>query len=107
MKRSTVPVASVPCDRCPNLLLESEAALSRRALKAALCWRCRLQARRFPTVHQAPAGCVVEIRPSGYGLFECSLVAPNGQTFTAGAWTDHGAIARARAAAVAAGAIAL
>lgn len=107
MKRTTVPTATVPCDCCPNRLLESEAVVSRRALSGAvLCWKCRRDRRSFATVHQVPAGCSVLIAPSGYGRWDAILTAPDGRQFTAGAMTDHLALSRARAAAVAAGALA-
>lgn len=96
----------VSCSQCPREVMDSEARVSQRACGAVLCWRCRRQ--KYPTfasVHQAPAGCRAEIRPSGYGRFECSLVAPCGRTFVAGGMTDELALSRARAAAVQAGAL--
>lgn len=100
MKRTTIPVPSVCCDRCPGMLLESEATLSRRALAgAALCWRCRLHTRRFRSIHQAPAGCSLMMNGTGYGLWLATLTTPDGREFIGQAFTDHQAISCARAAA--------
>jgi len=105
MRRSrNVPAAVVPCDCCPNRLLESEAVLSRRALGRVLCWHCRLRTRRA-TVHQVPAGCAAEVSGTGYGLWNAVLRTADGREFTGSAWTDHQALSSARAAATAAGAL--
>jgi len=106
MRRTAVPPAVVPCDCCPNRLMESEAAGSRRALSGAvLCWRCRRrQYPAFTPVHQLPAGCAALVRPTGYGQYVCDLATPAG-TFQGGGWTDELALSRARAAATLAGAL--
>lgn len=105
-RRTHVPAAVVACDCCPNRLMESEATISRRALSGAvLCSVCRMRARSFATVHQVPAGCSVVVRGTGYGLWSAVLTAPDGREFTSAALTDHRAVACARAAAVAAGAL--
>jgi hypothetical protein len=103
MKRSTVPVASVLCDRCDNCLMESEARVSRRALNAVLCWRCRARLGNLPSVHQAPAGCALWMAGTAFGLWRATLRTADGREFTGQAWTDHQALASARTAAVAAG----
>lgn len=99
---------STRCNYCPRQVRAAEARLSIRACDGrVLCDLCRRrQYPIFPAVHQAPKGCAAEIRPSGYGRFECSLTAPDGRTFTSAAMTDHQALARAAAAARAAGALA-
>ena len=105
-RRTTVPPADVPCEHCPNHLLGSEAAVSRRAYAGrVLCWHCRLRQGTRPTVHQVPAGCSVSICGTGFGLWNATLTAPDGREFVGRAWTDHQALSSARAAATAAGAL--
>jgi len=104
MSRTAVPVASVPCDGCPNLLLESEARVSRRAYAGeVLCWRCRIHHGTRATVHQVPPGCSVVMVGTGYGIWIATLTAPDGREFEGSAWTDHQALSSARAKARAAG----
>lgn len=97
---------STRCNCCPRQVMASEARLSIRACEGrVLCDLCRRREYPvFPVVHEAPTGCAVRLRPSGYGRFECDLTTPAG-TFTAAAMTDHQAISRARQMAVQAGAI--
>lgn len=104
MKRSTVPAPSVCCDGCPNLLVESEARVSRRAYAGeVLCWRCRIHYGTRATVHQAPPGCFVLVTGTGYGIWIVTLTVPDGREFQGSAWTDHQALSSARAKARAAG----
>lgn len=106
MSRTTIPVADTPCERCPNLLLASEARVSHRALNAVLCWRCRAHLGNFPSVHQAPQGCYLSMAGTGYGLWRATLRLPGGQEFTGQAFTDHEALSVACAQAREAGALA-
>jgi len=106
-RRSPVPPACVPCDGCTaNRLMESEAAVSRRAYAGAvLCWRCRLRHGARATVHQLPAGCSAEVNGTGFGLWCATLRTGDGRAFTGGGLSDAIAVSRAAAAARAAGAL--
>lgn len=100
-----IPPADVPCERCPNQMMASEARVSQRALGLVLCWRCRKHHGPCPTVHQLPRGCSALVSGSGYGLWNATLTAPDGRQFTGAARSDYAAVSCARNAAVAAGAL--
>lgn len=87
------------CAQCSRPVPPSVARACSVALGEIVCDVCRLRGRpTFPTVHQAPAGCVVTFRPTGFGRFLCELVTPAGSTFYGAGLTDALALSRARAA---------
>ena len=79
---------AAPCCLCSRGVPAAEAAVSRRALGAVLCWRCRTPA---GPDHEQEAG--LEAREvGGYGLWTVSRAG----AFVAGGVTREGALYRAR-----------